>query len=207
MKLATSAGWVRILASAIARFAKVHPTVVVKLAVVPYKQVMDLVTRNEVHLGFLSFVPEGTDFQVIPMGTDQVFLVAAPDHPLVRSRSRRVNVGSSLALVHSVDDGSMPEGVRNYLDSFGLRITTRVELQTAELVRGAILMGLGAGLMLKSNITTDLARGALVPVFADASPYVVTLCAIRDRRRHSSPIQEDFLRQTADVIAAFCSET
>lgn len=204
LKLASSAGWVRILASAIAGFAMVHPTVVVKLAVVTYKQVMDLVLRNEVHLGFLSFVPEGADFQALPIGTDQALLVAAPDHPLACSPPTGANADSPIALVHSVDDGSMPEGIRSYLNSLGVRVTTRVEVQSAELVRNAILMGLGAGLMLKSNITADLARGALVPVFADASPCVVTLCAIRNRRRPSSSIQEGFLTQVANVLAESC---
>lgn len=203
LRMASSAGWVRILGSAIARFTTVHPTVVVKLVVVPYKQVVDLVVRNEVHLGFLSFVPQGADFQVIQLGTEHAILVVAPDHPLVHSRP---GAGSLLALVHSVDEGFMPEGVRNYLDGFGLKISTTMELQTAELIRDAIVRGLGAGLMLKRNIVTELARGALVPVFGDASPYVVPLCAIRGRHRRSSPIQEDFLRQVADVLAEFCGQ-
>lgn len=200
LNLAATASWESILPRAIGQLAKEHPTVAFRLTFVDYRQVMDLVLRNEVHLGFMPLAPEGADFERIPMGTDQMLLVAAPEHPLVRSQPTRPNTGGPLPLVLALDYKLIPEHARRYVTSFGFEVTTTVQLQSAELVKRAILSGVGVGLQLKSRIATELARGELVPLFPEVPPCPVTLCAIRHRRRAVGPIQEAFLTEVVEVL-------
>lgn len=203
LKLAASPGWVRILLKAIEAFAEARPMVAVGLTMAPSKRVVDLVIRREVHLGFLPFVPDMVELVAMPMGTDQILLVAAPNHPLVSSLRTPGQLGDILPLVHSADAELVPEAAQDYLNSFGLTIATRVELESAGLVKEAILDGLGVGLQFKSNIQVELARGLLIPLFPDGPPCTVTTCAIRSRRRLFGPIQEAFLTQVADSAPRF----
>lgn len=201
LRLAASAGWTRILLRAMEESTKARPEVAVRLAAAPYKGVLDLVAQNEVHLGFVNSAPGGTKFEVLRMGSDQVLLVAARDHPLVCSRPTPSDADQVLPLVHNADDKSIPEDALHYLNSFGLKTKTMVELASAELVKEAILAGLGVGLQLKSNIAMELARGELVPVFSDAPPCIVTLCAIRNPRRPLTSVQKAFLEKVSYVLA------
>src|SRR5918911_5762955 len=70
----------------VARFKRRHPKIEVRLEIKDTRQIEEEVLRNEFDFGFVGGHLIGNEVEVIPWLTDEIVLVAPPDHLLTRKK-------------------------------------------------------------------------------------------------------------------------
>lgn len=125
-------------------------------------QVIAAVRDGAAHLGFIEGIDVPADLRSAALGSDELVLVVAPDHPYGRRRSLRPAQVAALPLT-SRDLGS---GTRQVVDQalgrhYLLAVAPDIELKTSTAVRETIRAGGQPGFLSRRMIGQDLETGQL----------------------------------------------
>jgi DNA-binding transcriptional LysR family regulator len=125
-------------------------------------QVIVAVRDGSAHLGFIEGTDVPADLRSVALGSDELVLVVAPDHPYARRRSLRPAQVAALPLT-SRDPGS---GTRQVVDQALavhdlIAVEPDVELKTSTAVRETIRAGGQPGFLSRRMIGQDLDTGQL----------------------------------------------
>lgn len=189
LRVGISTVWEYLLPGLVEQFRTVHPKVFLTISVAAPSEVVNLVSENQVHLGFIGDSPEAKGFDVLAVARDELVIIAAPGNELGQKVIRPGEVKTVLPFVHTLAGGS----TSRYLSDLGLETVTVAELWSFESVKRGVRSGLGLGMISKHAVREELARGELVQLRFDAPPCERTLYAVRNPARRVSKTQEAFL--------------
>jgi DNA-binding transcriptional LysR family regulator len=146
------------------RFTQAHPTAQVEVRRVPSRQMSTELLQRTLDFGVLTFQPPEKGLQSISMGSDELVMLAHPDHPLAsRKRVTIEEVGREVVIAHN-DPSPTRERVLRLYERRHAPINIQIALPSLDGIKRAVEMGLGVAVLPRRCALTEIARGQLAAV-------------------------------------------
>jgi DNA-binding transcriptional LysR family regulator len=190
-----------LLPALIAGWKATHPRNNVKLQIANTHDVFDAVASYKADLGFIEGTHTHPELTVRRWRTDELVIVAAPDHPLA---GRRVGVRQLQQATWVLrEQGS---GTREVADRWLIRhlphIDVELELGSNEAVKRAVAAGMGLGCLSRLAVREAVDQGWLIEL-ATALPSIQrSLSIVRHRAKKLGAAADGFLRHCVEVSSA-----
>jgi DNA-binding transcriptional LysR family regulator len=145
-------------------FAGSHPQVSVEVRRVPSRRIALELQDRALDFGVLTFQPAGRALQSVPLGGDELVLLANPVHPLAtRKRVTIGEVGRQVVIAHN-DPSPARERVLRLYERKHAPINIQISLPSLDGIKRAVEMGVGVAVLPRRCALTEIARGDLVAV-------------------------------------------
>lgn len=145
-------------------FAALHPQAVVEVRRVPSRQMAMEILNRTVDCGVLTFQPAGRGLQSIPLGSDELVMLAHPSHPLASRRRVTIEeVGRETVIAHN-DPSPARERVLRAYERRHTPINIQVGLPSLDGIKRAVERGIGVAVLPRRCALTEIALGQLVAV-------------------------------------------
>jgi DNA-binding transcriptional LysR family regulator len=152
------------LLPAIQTFTGLHPHVSVDVRRVPSRRVADELMDGSIDFGVLTFLPKESGLQAIPLGGDELVMLANPGHPLAgRKRVSMEEVGRQVVIAHN-DPSPARERVLRIYERRHAPINIQVSLPSLDGIKRAVEMGAGVAVLPRRCALTEIERGDLVAI-------------------------------------------
>lgn len=184
---------VHTLLRVVARFRGRHPQIEVDIRRVPARQIPVEVAQGSLDFGVLTFQPSEPALQAVRIGTDELVMLAPPQHPLARRREVTLEeVGRQPVIAHN-DPSPARERVLRLFQQRQLPLNIIMNLPSLDGIKRAVEMDLGIALLPRRCAIAEVASGRLiaVPVAGLSRRREVRLVYRRGRMSHAA---EAFLR-------------
>jgi DNA-binding transcriptional LysR family regulator len=196
---------VYLLPPVLREFGLKYPGIHVQLSVTHSEDVVAQVLANRIPFGLVeAVVSQHQEINVRPFATDQMVLIAPPDHPwTLAGRVSRAQLRSTAVLRR--EPGS---GLRILLDRLleeaGLTLETAMELGTTEAIIAAVRVGVGVAWVPHITVARDAELGQLGIVEVPGVDLRRTLSVVTLQGLPLSGVAQAFLRMlpTNDSAAA-----
>jgi len=187
----------------IARFARSHPRLELRLAVANRGDLIRLLAENDVDLAIMGRPPREMECVAERFAKHPHVVIAPPDHPL--ARRRRVPLAEVAAESFLVrEQGS---GTRLAMEKFfaerGLRVRVGMEISSNETIKQAVMAGMGLSFISLHTVGLELAAGQLAVLRADGLPVMRDWYVVRRREKVLAPAAAAFERFVLAEGAAF----
>lgn len=189
----------------LARFAKAHAGITLKLSVNNREIVLSQLATNEVDLAVTGRPPEHMDIVAEAFAPHPHVIVAHPAHPLARRHRialRRVAEESFLMR----EPGSGTRGLLERLFA-SHKLSIRIAMETAsnESIKQAVMAEMGIALLSLHTVGLELATGRLTMLDVQGLPVVRHWYVVHLAQKRLSPIAlalKEFLREEAGSFLA-----
>jgi DNA-binding transcriptional LysR family regulator len=146
------------------RFATAHPNVLMEVRRVASRQIAGEILNRAIDCGVLTFQPSEKGLQTLPLGTDELVMLAHPKHPLAqRKRATLEEVGLQTVIAHN-DPSPARERVLRVYERRHAPINIQIALPSLDGIKRAVEMGVGVAVLPRRCALTEIARGQLVAV-------------------------------------------
>ena len=145
-------------------YAASHPQVTIEVRRVPSRRIAaDLLDRS-MDFGVLTFQPAERGLQSIPLGDDELVMLAHPAHPLAsRKRVSIEEVGRQVVIAHNDPSPTRDRVLRVYQRRHA-KINIQIALPSLDGIKRAVEMGVGVAVLPRRCALTEIERGDLVAV-------------------------------------------
>ncbi len=184
-----------ILPLAMGIFRERHPKIEISLSISNTQTIVDQILNREMDLGMAGADVDIKGLSSFPYVQDEVIIVAAPTHPLVRER-RQVSLKdvAGQPLIMRESGSATRNAATDFFNAHSMDVHIAMELGSNEAVKRAAAAGLGLGLLSKFSVGPDVMAGYLsvlrVRGWKCERPLIVFY---RDDVRMSA-VQQSFLR-------------
>jgi DNA-binding transcriptional LysR family regulator len=164
VRVAVEKAYARALLPLIRTYRDSHAHVLVEVLPSSATEIAARLARGDVELGVLDQRPTGPDFESVPLGTEALVVVTAPDHRLaIRRRVVLADVARETVIVlagsaQAADGGRAACGVQPPSGSVGLVLPSMDALQRA------LEQGLGVAILPVCAVAAEIAAGRLTAV-------------------------------------------
>jgi DNA-binding transcriptional LysR family regulator len=148
----------------IERFCAEYSGAQVDVRRVPSRQIGVEVLQRTLDFGVMTFHPAERGLSTLPLGRDELVMLANPDHPLARRKEITMEeLGRQPVIAHN-DPSPARERVLRLFERRHADLNIRVALPSLDSIKRAVEMGVGVALLPRRCALTELARGQLVAV-------------------------------------------
>ena len=145
-------------------YAAAHPDVTLEVRRVPSRRIAAELLDRSMDFGVQTFAPAERGLQAIPLGSDELVMLASPGHPLAaRKRVSLRDVGRQVVIAHN-DPSPTRERVLRLYERRHEAINIQVSLPSLDGIKRAVEMGLGVAVLPRRCALTEIERGDLVAV-------------------------------------------
>jgi DNA-binding transcriptional LysR family regulator len=131
---------------------------------VPSRQVGAQLVERTLDCGVLTFQPLEKGLQVIPLGRDELVMLARPGHPLAgRRRVSLEEVGRETVIAHN-DPSPARERVLRVYERKHTAINIQISLPSLDAIKRAVESGVGVAVLPRRCALAEIAAGQLVAV-------------------------------------------
>lgn len=146
------------------RFGAQHPKILVEVRRMASRVIAAEVLNRAIDCGVLTFQPSEKGLQAIPLGHDELVMLAHPGHPLAaRRRVTLEEVGRETVIAHN-DPSPARERVLRAYERRHAPINIQIALPSLDGIKRAVEMGVGVAVLPRRCALTEIARGDLVAV-------------------------------------------
>ena len=166
-------------------FTAAHPQVAVEVRRVPSRRIAASLLDRSVDFGVMTFLPAVAELHSVPIGRDELVLLAHPGHPLAARRQVTLaEVGREAVIAHN-DPSPARERVLRIYEQRHAAINIRISLPSLDGIKRAVEMGVGVAVLPRRCALTEITRGDLIAV---SIPELAARRVIRVvYRRHGEP--------------------
>ncbi|MDR7577562.1 MAG: LysR family transcriptional regulator [Armatimonadota bacterium] len=182
----------------LARVREQAPEAEITLEILPTRRVYEKLLRNELDVGVVGDGMRHESIVHFPYYTDQLVVIASPDHPLAQRRDVTAAELVRQRLVMRERGSGTREAAERAFRSLGLVPTPAMELQGNEAVVRAVAAGLGVGVISRLAAEDALRQGHLVVVDAVDFRPTRTLWGVRHREKRVSIVMRALLELMGD---------
>jgi DNA-binding transcriptional LysR family regulator len=185
------------LPALLSSFREKFPRVQVRASVGDSSSVTKEVQKGVAALGLVGQKAENRSLESVPIGTDTLALVLAPDHPLAGRKSISLAVLAREPLIVRESGSGTRCALKKGLERAGLSLedmTISLEMGSNAAIKDAVKRGLGASFVSRSTIERELAAGELVAMPVRGLVLSRYFYAVYHRRRPLTPAASAFLR-------------
>lgn len=145
-------------------YAVAHPDVTIEVRRVPSRRIAGELLDRSMDFGVMTFAPPERGLQAIPLGSDELVMLANPKHPLAtRKRVSIGEVGREVVIAHN-DPSPARERVLRLYERKHEPINIQVSLPSLDGIKRAVEMGVGVAVLPRRCALTEIERGDLVAV-------------------------------------------
>src|SRR5215472_8217160 len=158
-----------ILPEVFAEFKKLYPNVGVQISRLERAKIMESIIDNSVDFGVVSAPVDDKRLTVVNIHRDELVIIAPPGHALSRMKQAAIaEVVEFPLLLPKV--GRTRDALENLFHERRLKPTISMELDSSELLKRFVAVGVGVGFIARSNVMEDLQAKVLAAVsLADAT--------------------------------------
>jgi DNA-binding transcriptional LysR family regulator len=177
----------------LARWKARHPASPVRIDIGNTREVVQAVAAFEADLGFIEGPQTHPELRVEPWLTDEMLVVASPDHPL--ARRRKVTPDALRDAVWAMREAG--SGSREVVDHWLLEHLGRIELAyevgSTEAIKRLALNGTALACLSRLTVADALTAGTLVTLRTGLPPARRRLSIVRHQDKHLGRGAADFL--------------
>jgi DNA-binding transcriptional LysR family regulator len=141
-----------------------HPGVLVEIRRVHARQMAREVLERAVDFGVLTFDPQERDLASLAIGTDELVLLVAPNHPIARRRQVTMEEMGRLRVIAHNDPSPAREHVLRLYERRRTPLNICLSLPSLDGIKRAVETGLGVALLPRRCAQGELARGQLLQI-------------------------------------------
>jgi DNA-binding transcriptional LysR family regulator len=173
-------------------FAQRHEGVTLNFGVCNREELLNQLNDNQTDLGVMVRPPEDLDTIAEPFAPHPYVIVAAPSHPL--ARSKRIPMARIIREPFVVREkgsdtwNSMVEGFGGQLP--GLNIA--MEIRSTETIKQAVVAGMGVSFLSAHTVSRELHAGSLVVLDVQGFPLMLNWYVVHRRSKRLPPVAEAF---------------
>ena len=148
----------------VSEFAPAYPHVTVEVRRIPSRNIAAELEDRALDFGVLTFQPAQKGLQSLPLGSDELVLLAHPEHPLAhRKRVSLEEVGREVIIAHN-DPSPARDRVLRISERRHTSLNIQVSLPSLDGIKRAVEMGVGVAVLPRRCALTEIERGHLVAV-------------------------------------------
>jgi DNA-binding transcriptional LysR family regulator len=176
----------------LARFARTHAGIELKLVVNNREAVVEALVENEVDLALMGTPPADVDTVAIPFAKHPLVVVARPDHPLAgRRRVPLAALAGETFLVREPGSGTRAAMERLFAEH-RFRPAAATEISSNETIKQAVMAGMGVAFMSQHAIGLELAAAHIAVLRVEGLPVVRAWNVVHRKEKRLSPAAEAF---------------
>jgi DNA-binding transcriptional LysR family regulator len=146
------------------RFSHAHPRALVEVRRVRSRLVATELLNRNLDFGVLTFQPVGRGLQSLPLGGDELVMLAHPKHPLATRRRVTIEeVGQQTVIAHNDPSPTRDRVLRAY-ERRHTPINIQIALPSLDGIKRAVEMGVGVAVLPRRCALAEIGRGHLVAV-------------------------------------------
>jgi DNA-binding transcriptional LysR family regulator len=146
------------------QFQAAHPRVQVDVRRVHARQVAQETLDRSIDFGVLTFHPRERGLASLVVGSDELVLLVAPEHPLARRKQVTLEaVGRQPVIAHN-DPSPARERVLRAYEQKHATLNITVALPSLDAIKRAVEMQMGVALLPRRCALSEIALGQLVAV-------------------------------------------
>jgi DNA-binding transcriptional LysR family regulator len=158
-----------ILPEVFADFKRQYPSVAVSVKRLEHNKILEAIIENSCDFGIVSMPVPDKRLTVVPIHRDELIVITPPDHPLAHRKKPTVAEVLEFPLLLP-KLGRTRDALEAIFDDRRLKPTVSMELDSSELLKRFVAVGVGVGFIARSNVVEDLQAKVLAAVtLADAS--------------------------------------
>jgi DNA-binding transcriptional LysR family regulator len=143
----------------IAIYRERHPHVKIEVKRSLASHIPSEVLGRDVELGMVTFRPNHPSLKSVPVSSDDLALLVAPDHPLAGRREVSVReLGVESFLAHNVKSPYRERVIQTF-EKHRTPLNIAIELPTLEAIKRLVEQGLGVALMPRRAAEAEIERG------------------------------------------------
>lgn len=144
------------------RFSREHPGIRLSLTVKTAPVIRHMLEKHEIDLGLLSAEPfESPALRADMLGTDDLVLIFAPDHPLAaEAQPSTENIASSSFVLHGTDS-STRRLTEKWLEQNRRRLPSFLEFDSLEAIKQTVMLGEHVAFVSRMAVENEVQRGLL----------------------------------------------
>ncbi len=156
----------------LASFARTYPNVNIKLDVTNRETLLHKLELNEPDLVLMGQPPSGLDVNASDFMDNPLLLVAAPDHPMAKSKAIPMKfLKNETFVIREAGSGTRLAMERFFMDH-NFRPESTVEMSGNEVIKQAIEVGLGLSLLSAHSVELEISAGRLIALDVIATPII-----------------------------------
>jgi DNA-binding transcriptional LysR family regulator len=145
-------------------YAVDHPHVSIEVRRVPSRRIAAELLDRSMDFGVMTFQPADRGLQSIPLGGDELVMLAHPEHRLARKKRVSIGeVGREVVIAHN-DPSPTRDRVLRLYERRHAPINIQISLPSLDGIKRAVEMGVGVAVLPRRCALTEIARGDLVAV-------------------------------------------
>jgi LysR family transcriptional regulator for metE and metH len=172
---------------ALAEFAKQHPNVEIRLSVGNRKETLGALADLEIDIGITGYPPDSLIAERKVIGEHPHVIIAAPGHPMATGRRLRLGHLKSHPFIVREPDSGTRQLMERLLTKAGVSVPIRMEIDSNETIKQAVMAGLGIAFISAHTIAAELQARRLCVLRVEGLPVVRQWYAVRHRDKRVLP--------------------
>jgi DNA-binding transcriptional LysR family regulator len=181
-----------LLPDLIVQWKRGQPSAQVRLDISNTTDVFDAVASFAAEVGFIEGQHTHPELLVRRWRTDQLCIVASPDHPLASQRVTLPRLASAAWVLREPGSGTRDASDQWLIPNLA-QVTLELELGSNEAVKRAVASGLGLGCLSRLAVEDAVANGWLVELKTPLPPMHRTLSMVVHRARQPGALVRGFV--------------
>jgi len=145
----------------IQEFRRIYPLIKVEVQKGVASRIPKEITARETELGIVSFEPTDSSVKSIMVGTDELTLIVANDHPLAGKGSVSIkDLGVENFIAHNAHSPYRQKVIETF-SKFGTKLSIGIELPSLEAIKRLVEKGVGVSLVPRLTAENEIVRGQL----------------------------------------------
>jgi DNA-binding transcriptional LysR family regulator len=139
-----------------------HPHIKVEVKRSLASRIPSEILGREFEIGVVSYKPSDSAIASVPVMTDELALIVAPDHPLANKTVVSVReLGAESFIAHNVASPYREKVVRTF-EKYKTPLNISTEMPTLEAIKRFVEQGMGVALVPRLTAQSEIARGQVV---------------------------------------------
>lgn len=139
-----------------------HPHIKVEVKRGLASRIPSEILGREFEIGVVSYKPSDSSIASVPVMTDELALIVAPDHPLANKDTVSVKeLGAESFIAHNVSSPYREKVVRTF-EKYKTPLNISMEMPTLEAIKRFVEQGMGVALVPRLTAQSEIARKQVV---------------------------------------------
>jgi len=175
-----------------------HPHIKIEVKRSLASRIPTEILGRDVEIGVVTFKPTDASINSIPVTSDELALIVAPDHPLADRQTISVReLGAETFIAHNVPSPYRDRVVKTF-EKYRTPLNISMEMPTLEAIKRIVENGMGVALVPRLTAQTEIERGLLVGITVKEMRLERKLHLIYRRGATLSHAAKAFLRVARD---------
>ncbi len=175
-------------------FFQKHPDVNLHVSYTGWNDIYAAIISGEMDLGVVACPEKTRSIEIVPLASEELVVACASEHPLACRKSVSPKNLAGLAFVAFEANIPTRRHIDGLLKRSRISVDVAMEFDNIELLKRAIMVGSGVGILPKANIHDEAARGDLACIpFKNPAQWQRPVGVLRRRGKNPSPAERMFL--------------